>query len=281
MHSIAYLRFLCHLCGMNTILVPTDFSAAAQQATAYAAQLAVPFNATILLLHVYQMPVPMTEYPVLMVTHDDIKKGVTQGLQRAKEEAESAFPEIDFEIESRLGDIATEIEEVAKERNPLAVVVGTKDLSGFERFLFGDTTASLIRNSSYPVIAVPEGTRYNTPKNLVLATDLLNINELPAETITTIATRLGANLHVVHVDIKNTEAGQPDILLQKLAGAHPIFHVIQEEDVTEGIRQYVEQQKIDLVLVVPHEHNFYERLFFKGHTQGILQAVPVPVMSVR
>lgn len=266
---------------MNTILVPTDFSAAAEHATAYAAQLAAQLNATVLLLHVYQMPVPMTEYPVLMVTHEDLKKGVDEGLQRAREEAQKAHAGMSFETESRLGDVATEVEEASKERNPLAVVVGTKDLSGFERFLFGDTTASLIRNSSYPVIAVPEGSRFGAPKNIVLATDLLNSTEIPTEKITAITKMLGATLHVVHVDTKNNDAGTPETLLQMLAVANPSFHTVQEDDVTEGIRQYVEQNHVDLVLVFPHEHNFYERLFFKGHTQGILQAMPVPVMSMR
>lgn len=266
---------------MNTIVVPTDFSVAAQQATAYAAQLAKPLNASILLLHVYQMPVPMTEYPVLMVTHDDIKKGVEEGLQRAKEEAQAAYAGITFEIESRLGDIATEIEEACKEKNPFALVVGTKDLSGFERFLFGDTTASLIRNSDYPVIAVPEGSEAGAPKNIVLATDLLNIDSMPTAKIAAVVRQLQATLHIVHVDTNNHGTVVPDDLLKRLADVQPSFHTVKEEDVTEGIRHFVENNKIDLVLVLPHEHNLYERLFFKGHTQGILQAMPVPVMSLR
>jgi nucleotide-binding universal stress UspA family protein len=202
-------------------------------------------------------------------------------MQRTIEEAQKAHAGIHFEAESRLGDIATEVEEVCNERNPFAMVVGTKDLSGFERFLFGDTTASLVRNSSYPVIAVPEGSKAGTPKNIVLATDLLNIDEMPTQKITAIARQLNATLHVVHVDTKNEEAGSPEHLLQKLNEVNASFHAVQEDDVTEGIRQYVENNRADLVLVLPHKYNFYERLFFKGHTQGILQAVPVPVMCLR
>ena len=128
---------------MNTILVPTDFSPAAANAAVYAAQLAQQIEATVLLLHVYQLPVPMTEYPVMMVSAGELKKGADEGLQRTKEEAQKRFPGVVFETESRLGDIATEIEDACKERDPFALVVGTKDLSGFERFLFGDTTMSL------------------------------------------------------------------------------------------------------------------------------------------
>lgn len=265
---------------MNTILVPTDFSPAAENATAYAAQLARQIDASLLLLHVYQLPVPMTDYPVLMVTADDLRKISDEGLQRAMEAARDRFADVPVETESRLGDVVTEIEDVCNERNPFAVVVGTKDLKGFERFLFGDTTLSLVKNSSYPVIAVPEGAKTSVPTNMVLATDILNAADIPASAIAAIANVLGANLHVVHVEQKESTTS-PDELLQAFTGARASYHAIQEEDVTEGLKHYVEQNNIDLVVVLPHKHNLYERLFFKGHTQGILHSMPVPVMSIR
>jgi nucleotide-binding universal stress UspA family protein len=266
---------------MNTIVVPTDFSAAAENATAYAAQLAKQTNALVLLLHVYQLPVPMADYPVLMVTNEDLKKGADTGLQQAMEEAQKRYADVTFETESRLGDVATEVEEFCKERNALALVVGTKDHSGFERLLFGDTTASLIKHCSYPLIAVPEGAKKSVPANIVLATDLLNVDEIPAERIVSITKLLNADLHVVHVEVKDEKTASPESLLEKLRAVNATYHSVQEEDVTEGIRHYVEQNKVDLVLVLPHKHNFYERLFFKGHTQGILHGVSVPVMSLR
>lgn len=266
---------------MNTIVVPTDFSSAADNATAYAAQLSRQLQAPVLLLHVYQLPVPMTDYPVLMVTNEDLKKGADEGLHRALEAAQKQHPGIAFETESRLGDVATEIEEVCKEREAFALVVGAKDLSGFERFLFGDTTTSLLKNASFPVIAVPETTNGGVPTNIVLATDLQNLADVPAEKIAAITQKLGAALHVVHVDGGNDDTESPDLLMNRLQGIRASYHSVREDDVSEGLRHYVESNKIDLVVVVPHQHNLYERLFFKGHTQAILQALPVPVMSVK
>lgn len=266
---------------MNTLVVPTDFSVAAENATAYAAQLAKKLNATVLLLHVYQLTVPLTEYPVLMVTADDLKKGADEGLQRALEEAQKLYTDVKFETESRLGDVVTEIESACEEKAAFALVIGTKDLSGFERFLFGDTTSSLIKNSSFPVIAVPKEAKADVPRNIVLATDLLNINEIPAGKIMEIVRRLNASLHVVHVEINHEQTQSPEHLMNLLKGVNASYHSIQEADVTNGIRHYVEQKNIDLVLVLPHEHNLYERIFFKGHTEGIVKSVQVPVMSIR
>ncbi|MBB1283372.1 universal stress protein [Flavisolibacter sp. BT320] len=265
---------------MNTIIVPTDFSPAADNAVTFAGRLAQQLNATVFLLHVYQLPVPMTDYPVLMVTGDDLKKGADDGLIRAREAAQKRFTDVSFEIESRLGDVATEIEDAAKERNAFALVVGTKDLSGFERFLFGDTTISLIKNSSFPVIGVPESSTIGVPQNMVLATDFTNVDEIPTRTIAGIAGLLGANLHVVHVEEKESNY-YPEELMAAFTDINASYHAIKDDDVAEGLKHYVEQNSIDMVLVLPHKHNLYERLFFKGHTKGILHAMPVPVMSLK
>jgi nucleotide-binding universal stress UspA family protein len=265
---------------MNTIIVPTDFSAAAQHATAYAAQLAQKTDSSVLLLHVYQLPVPMTEFPVMMVSAGDLKQSADQGLQRALEEAQKTYAGVSFEKESRLGDIASEIEDACNERNPLAVVVGTKDLSGFERFIFGDTTLSLVKNLRYPVIAVPENATNGAPANIVLATDLLHAGDIPVSNIVAVAKVLDATLHVVHVE--QTESKHyPDELMAAFTDVNASYHAIKEDNVAEGIKHYVEQNNIDMVVVLPHKHSLYERLFFRAHTPGILHTMPVPVMSIR
>lgn len=266
---------------MTTIIVPTDFSPAAENATAYAAKLAGQVQASVLLLHVYSLPVPMADYPLLMVTNEDMKKSADEGLKRAIENAQQAHAGVRFDYEARLGDVATEIEEACREKAPFALVTGAKDHSGFERFLAGNTTVSIVKNSSYPVITIPAGAKPVAPRIIVLATDLLALDEMPTEKIIAVVKSLGASMHIVHVAVDNKEAASPEVLLQKLNDLPATYHTVQEEDVAEGIRQYVTENNIDLVLVLPHKHNFYERLFFKGHTQDILKTTPVPVMSLR
>jgi nucleotide-binding universal stress UspA family protein len=265
---------------MNTILVPTDFSSAAENAAAYAAQLAKQIDASITLLHVYSLPVPMTDYPVMMVTADDLRKSADDGLLRVKEVVQKRFANVTVEAESRLGDVVTEIEDACKEQRPFALVVGVKEVNGFERALFGDTALSLVKHCSYPVIAVPENAKAGTPANIVLATDLLNAQEIPAGDIAAIASVLGANLHIVHVE-QGLSKRYPEELMAAFAETKASYHAIADDDVTEGLKDYVLENKIDLVIVLPHKHNLYERLFFKGHTKGILHNMPVPVMSLR
>ena len=52
---------------MKTIIVPTDFSPIATNAMNFAADMAVNINASLMLLHVYQVPVSMPDVPVVLM----------------------------------------------------------------------------------------------------------------------------------------------------------------------------------------------------------------------
>src|SRR5207253_1314058 len=79
--TIIYLYFF----RMKTIVVPTDFSAPAENAMLYAGQLAKDTGASLLLLHVYLIPIGMDDMPMPMVSAEELKKIADAGLVRAKE----------------------------------------------------------------------------------------------------------------------------------------------------------------------------------------------------
>ena len=94
---------------MKTIIIPTDFSSAADNAMHYGAKLAQDLQAQILLLHVYMVPITMNDMPVLMVTAEELKGGADDGLMRCKSELEAAYPGLIVKTESRLGDVVDEL----------------------------------------------------------------------------------------------------------------------------------------------------------------------------
>ena len=262
---------------MKTIMVPTDFSTAAEHAALYAAELAKAVNASVLLLHVYQLPVAMNDFPVMIVSAEEMKKNADTGLKRVKDEIQKKVPDVNFETESRMGDVVQEIEEACTGKELIALVTGTKEMGGFERFLTGNTTLSIVNKCSHPVIAVPEGTVIKKPGRLALALDLLHADEVPVEKITAFKEALGAELHVVHVE----QEGQKNSSQSLPAGlANSVYHVLKEDDVAKGITHFVTAQNIDLLIVLPHKHNLYERIFFKGHTKELIESMPVPVLCI-
>jgi nucleotide-binding universal stress UspA family protein len=267
---------------MKVIVVPTDFSTAAENASRYAAQVARDTGSRLLLMHVYQMPVGMVDMPVMMISGEEIKKNTDELLSDAREMIVKNYPGLEVEVESRLGDLVEELNGICSERQPLAVVVGSKQYKGIEKFLFGNTTQSIIRHCNTPVISVPAGAMPRKPSNVVLATDLANPESIPAARIVELVQLLKARLHLAHISEDGKEAtGVETALLDLLREANPAYHLITDDDVIHGLLRYVEENNVDLLLALPHKHNIYERLFFKLHTDGLLEKMPVPVMCIQ
>jgi len=263
---------------MKTIIVPTDFSTAAEHAALYAAELAKAMNASVLLLHVYQLPITMNDFPVMVVSAEELKKNADNGLRRIQEALQKQVSDVNFEIESRMGDVVQEIENACADRDLVAVVTGTKDLGSFERFLTGNTTLSIVKSCTHPVIAVPENAVVKKPAQVALAIDLLHADEIPVQKIVEFTQALNATLHLVHVEQDGEKASEQS-LPDAFSGA--TYHSLKEDDVTKGIVHFVTEKNVDMVVVLPHKHSLYERIFFKGHTKDLIQSIPVPVLCIR
>ena len=59
---------------MKTILVPTDFSKSANNAAEYAANFAIATKAKILLFHVYNVPIIVSDVPVMTISPAELQK---------------------------------------------------------------------------------------------------------------------------------------------------------------------------------------------------------------
>ena len=107
---------------MKTIIVPTDFSPVATNAMNFAADMAANINASLMLLHVYQVPVSLSDVPVVMVSPDELRKSSETKLQELKNDMKGiASKKIKIYTEARMGDIADELEDVCKHVQPFAV----------------------------------------------------------------------------------------------------------------------------------------------------------------
>ena len=102
---------------MKTILVPTDFSANADNALTYACEINKKLNVTIEILHSYYIPVVVSDGPVIPVSPDEIKKAAVDGLNRAKSDYEKKYKDMLFNISAVIGAIDDEMAVQFKEKS--------------------------------------------------------------------------------------------------------------------------------------------------------------------
>ncbi|MGH2552236.1 MAG: universal stress protein, partial [Chitinophagaceae bacterium] len=191
---------------MKTIIIPTDYSPVATNAMQYGIDMAKAINASILLLHVYNVPVSYTDVPVMLVSVEEMKKNAEMKLAELKKEVEHITSgSIKVYTEARLGNVSDELEIISNKIHPYAIVMGTKGSSGIEKILFGSNTLTVIRHLTWPVICVPPGKTFGSGiKKIGFACDFRDVVETtPAQSIKEFAKEFNAELHVLNVDYHN------------------------------------------------------------------------------
>lgn len=273
---------------MKTIIVPTDFSPIALNATNYAADMAIAINAEILLVNVYTIPVSYTEVPVALISTEEMKKASVAELENLKASLEHITSgKIKIHTESRMGNTVDELEEICNTTKPFAVVMGAKGKGGIENLLFGSTTLTAIRHLSWPVICVPPGKEYGKGiKKIGFACDFREVEETtPVSIIKQFVKDFGAELHILNADHNNknfnAETAKETFKLHYLLDdIHPQYHYINHSDIEDGINEFAETNNMDLLIAIPKKHKLLEGLFKPSSTKQLIFQSHVPVMCL-
>jgi len=272
---------------MKTIIVPTDFSALSNNAADYAIGLAKETGSSVLLFHAYQVPVSMTDVPIVLVSVEDLQKNAETRVADSKRSLEqSGGSNIKIYTETRLGDTVDELQSLCDKIKPFAVVMGTKGETGMERVFFGSTTLTTIKHLSWPVIIIPPGKKYSSINKIGFACDFRQVvNTTPTHLIKNFVKEFNAELHVLNVDYKNSHfrADIPEeslLLHTMLEELNPVYDFIEEENVETGIEKFARKNNLDLVITIPKKHKLLEGLFRKSHTKDLVFHSRLPIMCV-
>lgn len=273
---------------MKTIIVPTDFSPVSLNAVHFASEMAQSINASLMLFHVYNIPVSYSDVPVVLVSVDEMKKASESQLEQLKEQLlHITSGKLKVYTESRMGNTVDELEELCKNIQPFAVVMGAKGKTGVEKLVFGSTTLTAIRHLTWPVICVPPGKEYgNGIRKVGFACDFRQVVETtPVQFIKQIVKEFKAELHVLNVDYKEKhfrpETPEQSFLLHNLLEeVNPQYHFISHADIEDGINEFAETNNLDLVIAIPKRHKLLDGIFHSSSTKQLVFQSHIPVMCV-
>jgi nucleotide-binding universal stress UspA family protein len=274
---------------MKTILIAVDFSDQSINAVNYAAELAVHSNSKLIILHVYDSTPMVLEGPIVMPVAG-AKEMITLELNKIVQTIEHKFgSNLVEKVLVETGLVVEEINLAAEENNVdlvVMVVMGVKGVGYLTERLVGSTTTSLIRKSKKPVLVVSKQMKFKKLKKLLFATDGNRIEEentfLPLKQLLKI---FEAHLYVVHVVSEEvlTDAYN-DLDAFKFDEewlSHSLsFHHIIGNDTTEGLNDFIHNHNIDLMVMVPHKHDFFERVLHEPQTQKMVFHAAAPVLTL-
>jgi nucleotide-binding universal stress UspA family protein len=272
---------------MKTILVPTDFSEAARNASEYAVAYAKEFGYKLLLCHVYHLPVmSVPEEPLLVMENPKILR--KNHLESLQEEAAFLSKDNQVEIECQVaeGFAVDEILNLENEIHPSLIVMGMETEGTFSELIIGSIATDVIRKTKTPIILVPEKAKFKKIERVTLAYDYKLKQEVEIlEPLKALLKSCNAKLFILHVGKEdpqeNAEKAIAGIKLEKYF-SDQVFssHFAESDDFTTGVNNFIESSSTDLIAMIPHKHNFLERLFKESHTKKIAFHTNVPLLTL-
>jgi universal stress protein A len=145
---------------LQSILVPTAFSAPSLKALRYAAALAAQFGAKLTLLNVVEPigPTPDFAYNPLVLDNETVTATAKEQLQRLLERQGIDVALVENTL-VRHGVPFNEISGAASKVKADLIVIATHGYTGLKHVFLGSTAERVVRHAPCPVLVVREGER--------------------------------------------------------------------------------------------------------------------------
>lgn len=273
---------------MKTILLPTDFSKASLNAIDYAAQLAKLTKAEIILFHVYNIPIITSDVPIVVPSIVQIEKDSLDALKKIKKNIIKKY-DLKSAIECKVasGFAVDEINSYSKEKKADLIVMGMQGNSYLAEKIAGSVTTSLMRKASCSVLSIDNHVKFKTIKKIVLACDYNENSYLKLlDTLKEFTKIFKSHVFVLNVvpELETTLTVIKAVGEIKLENAleeiEYSFDEIQNEDVIEGINNFVSKQTIDLVAMIPHHRSLLKNIFQSSSTKKMAFHTHVPLLAL-
>ncbi len=258
---------------MTTVIVPLDFSETSFNAAHYAADMYKGRTDVSLVLYHYY-------------TDEGEKQTVTNYLNSLKQELVSQCPNIETMLES--GDnFIDSLAAYAHVMGAYLVVMGLTGKSALAQRFSGSNTLKMAEKDICPILIIPPDAAFHTISNVLIVSEMKFVEETPVlVAIKRVLQDFKPNLHVLNVDsshyISLTKAfkEERDKMEVLLAEFDPEFYFMRLFDFHESVNLFIEDKNIDMLIIGPKHHSFYERLFKTQHTKTMIYQSKVPVLAV-
>lgn len=270
----------------NKIIVPTDFSECAINATKYAVALAKKINGSLVLLHTLNVPVTHGEIGATSLI-GELTNGIEGDVEDSFADLLKEVPElkqVPYSKVVRHSFVTDAVHHTAKNEDADLVVMGTKGAHGFEEMIMGSNTYSVIRDIDIPVLAVPKNVVFKSIQGVVFASDYKNTNSEKLQPLLNFAKWFGSEVHVLHVasvkQINHDELEEAKKFQRFFKNVRHHFHFIQNEDLETSIETYVKAHKINMISLMPRKHSLFDQIFGKTHSRKIILHTEVPLLAL-
>ncbi len=285
------------------ILIPVDFSDYSLQACRLGFDFAAARQAEVVLLHTFLSPFTMGSLSLAETISYELKESEEHKMLFAKANdemsdfcekvrqlmSEGSLPSVPFIYRVCEGVPEDTIILMAKELNPLLIVMGSRGKTRKEIDLIGSVTAEVVDYGNFPVFAVPEGFTHahiTEIKNVAFFTNFDQQDLLSLDTFMRLFEGYTFGIMFFHITEKSdawTEiklAGIRDYCQSHYPGREIGYKIVGEENFLDNVERLFQELSIDVMVVPNRKRNIFARLFNPSIAHKMLFHTDTPLIVI-
>ena len=281
----------------KNIVVATDFSDASLVAYQYAHRLASRFQASLKVVHAYQIFINAARPELMDITPDPNEllkfneERMANFIQEMEEVAQSdtlVASRIKVKTETRIGFAPEYLIELSKDPSVDLMVLGTSGEKNWFDRLLGSVAGEVARHAHCPVLLVPMKADFTGIRNILYAAAADSAKHKTLRTVVDWAKYFDAKLHFVHVENeetaelrKSTKHFFENYMTQNAPDMPYSIESIEAKSVLKGLTQFSSKKQMDLLVVVSHHRDFWESLNHHSITKDLSLHTHLPILFLR
>lgn len=274
------------------ILIPTDFSKYALNASRYAVDLYDKLNCDFYFLNVFKVEGFTTESlfipEVGSAEYDAAKHKSEEDLTKfiALVKLHNHNPKHSYHKVSSLNFLSEALKQHIEAKDIDLLVMGTKGATGSKGVIFGSNTVNTMEKiRSCPVLAIPESVGFTVPKEIVFPTNYKSaFKRKELNYIIEIAKMHGASLRILYVnksqELTESQEKNKQLLDDILELVPHSFHTLSQKNIAKGLTSFVESRDSDMIAFINRKHYFFGSVFSKPLVKEIGYDATVPILAL-
>jgi len=272
---------------MKSILVPTDFSDCAQQATEVAVRIAGRLGAQLHLLTCPNIPEGWEE---LSPQQRDMQPAAQQLINNATmrfAELKKAYPDKEIVTSYSSGNLVQAIKKYLDQHGIQFIIMGSHGASGKNEFFIGSNTQKVVREVHCPVLVIKEPIEDINFDKVVFAS---SFHENEREAFLKFKEFVKPFVPEIHlVEVHTSSLFDPPYILSQQAmeefrGLCSPFrcetHIFRNFSVDQGIRTFAEKIGAKLIGVSNHHRHPLRRMLTGSNVEALVNHSEIPVLSI-
>ncbi len=278
---------------MKQFLIPTDFSESANNAIEFAVQSATIFPAEICILHAFEMNTnkQMDNMGVLKEFSQSLLDEAQDKLTELKKNIEEN-KRISVKIIIAKLNFKEAIQQALKEMNFDLIIMGTLGASGIKEKLWGTNTATVIGESTIPVLAIPHDYTWKKPNKFLLATNHFEEEPKLLNFLFDLTKLYDAQLHAAvftdedddkpatFIEHSRNRSHYEETLKEKYKVDTLTVTQLYGSEFEETLQNHLKENDIDIFAMITYHRSFWDRIFHPSMTKRMSYHTKIPLLVI-